>query len=167
MMMMMTFILNQLDQQITLTVLTKVADSYQSFLRKFISLYSTSSSLLVTPIEKTAIYGVIDAEFIDFMGPGMMLTIIFTLSIGLTAIIFVKEKKGGQIERTSVAGVNTFELIISHLTLKLVIMLTQTIVLLLIGIVIFKIDMKGSIFIAGILLILQGICGMSCGILFY
>ena len=129
--------------------------------------FQINPNLLDTPIVKTSIYGENNPQFIDFMAPGIMVTIIFTLSIGLTALMFVIEKKEGLLERTAVANVNTFELISAHVTVKLIIMVFQTVVLLVIVTFLFELSMKGSIFLAGFLIILQGFCGMSFGKLEY
>lgn len=125
--------------------------------------FGVSPSLLDSPIIKHAIYGDIDPQFINFMAPGIMITIIFILTIGLTALMFVIEKKEGLLERTSVAGINTFELILSHISVKLIVMFFQTAVLLIIANLVFNVNMVGSIFLAGLLLLLQGFCGMSFG----
>jgi hypothetical protein len=39
------------------------------------------------------------------MVPGIMITIIFSLSIGLTGLMFVLEKKDGLLDRSWVAGI--------------------------------------------------------------
>lgn len=44
------------------------------------------------------------------MIPGVMTTIIFSLSIGFTALLFVLEKKDGLLDRSWVAG----KIIINH-----------------------------------------------------
>lgn len=144
---------------------TRVSEAYQSFLKKLLPLFpfSINPSLLDTPIQITTIYGDLNPQFIDFMAPGIMVTIIFTLAIGLTALIFVIEKNEGILERTAVAGVNTIELITAHMSAKFIIMILQTVVLLGISIFLFGVNMKGSFFIAGLLLILQGFAGMSFG----
>lgn len=125
--------------------------------------FNLSDSFLDTPIVEIAVYGDIEPKFIDYMAPGVMLTVIFTLSIGLTALMFVIEKKEGLLERTAVANVNTMELITSHIAMNFVIMIFQTIVLLGIAVLVFGVNMKGSVFLAGALIIMQGLCGMSFG----
>lgn len=127
--------------------------------------YPVNPSILETPIVKTSIYGDNDPQFIDFMIPGCMVTIIFLLSISLTALIFILEKKEGLLERTAVANVNTLELVGAHLTLKLLVLVLQTVLLLVISTFIFDVKMHGSIFLAGFLVVLQGFCGMSLGII--
>lgn len=156
-----------LDQQITLVVQARIIEAYQDFLKKLLDMlpYPVNPSILETPIVKTSIYGDNDPQFIDFMIPGCMVTIIFLLSISLTSLIFILEKKEGLLERTAVANVNTLELVGAHLTLKLLVLVLQTVLLLVISTFIFDVKMHGSIFLAGFLVVLQGFCGMSLGII--
>lgn len=145
----------------------RIIEAYQEFLKKLLDMlpYPVNPSILETPIVKTSIYGDNDPQFIDFMIPGCMVTIIFLLSISLTALIFILEKKEGLLERTAVANVNTLELVGAHLTLKLLVLVLQTVLLLVISTFIFDVKMHGSIFLAGFLVVLQGFCGMSLGII--
>ena len=71
-----------------------------------------------------------------------MVTIMFTLAIGLTALMFVHEKKEGLLERNWVAGVTTIEIMIAHITAKLLIMIVQIILLLAITHLVFDVEQK-------------------------
>lgn len=157
--------LDSSNQQITLIIQARIAEAYHEFMKMIFGMlpYSVSPSLLESPIVKHAVYGDIEPQFINFMAPGIMITIIFILTIGLTALMFVIEKREGLLERTTVAGINTFELILSHVSVKLIVMVFQTAVLLVISNFVFNVKMIGSIFTAGFLLLLQGFCGMSFG----
>lgn len=144
----------------------RIIEAYQGFIKEILNrlpISPVNKQLLDLPIVETAVYGDIQPKFIDYMAPGVMLTVIFTLSIGLTALIFVIEKKEGLLERTAVANVNTMELITSHIAMNFVIMIFQTIVLLAIAVLLFDVNMKGSVFLAGAIIVLQGLCGMSFG----
>ena len=72
------------DQQITLIVQERILEAYQEFLKHITYLmpFQINPNLLDTPIVENAIYGQNDPQFIDFMAPGIMVTIIFLLSIG-------------------------------------------------------------------------------------
>jgi hypothetical protein len=67
------------------------------------------------------------------MVPGIMVTIIFTLTIGLTGLMFVLEKKDGLLDRSWVAGVSTAEIMMAHITAKLAIMFVQILFLMIIS----------------------------------
>jgi ABC-type multidrug transport system permease subunit len=98
------------------------------------------------------------------MAPGIMITIIFTITIGLTGLMFVIEKKEGLLDRSWVAGVHTIEIMAAHITAKLVIMTVQIIFLLAISIFVFNIKIEGPVLLGALLLLLQGFCGMSYGL---
>lgn len=98
------------------------------------------------------------------MAPGIMTTIIFSLSMGLTSLMFVLEKKEGLFERCGVAGVTTFEIMIAHVLVKLIIITVQIVILLTIATLVFNVAIRGSVIISAILLMLQGFCGMSYGL---
>lgn len=73
-------------------------------------MFKKVQNFLLFQIEQP-IYGSKDPQFINFMVPGIMVTIIFSLSIGLTSLLFVLEKKDGILDRSAIAG--TFDLLIS------------------------------------------------------
>ena len=50
------------------------------------------------------IYGSPNPSFTDFIAPGMIVSIGFAMSIGLTALIFVIERREGMLDRTWAAG---------------------------------------------------------------
>ncbi len=93
-----------------------------------------------------------------------MVTIIFTITIGLTGLMFVIEKKEGLLDRSWVAGVHTIEIMAAHITAKLIIMSIQIAFLLVISIFVFNIRIEGPVILAALLLLLQGFCGMSYGL---
>ncbi|CAF5063957.1 unnamed protein product [Rotaria sp. Silwood1] len=116
-------------------------------------------------IIENPVYGSLTPKFINFAAPGMVVSIIFFLATGLTGLIFVVEKKQGLLERSWIAGVTTIEVMFAHIIVKFFIRIIQIILLLTFTDYIFKIEIKGSIFLAAGIIFLQGICGMSYGLL--
>lgn len=98
------------------------------------------------------------------MAPGIMATIIFTLTIGMTGLMFVIEKKEGLMDRSWAAGMNAVEVLGAHISSKIIIMTVQITILILISTLVFGVKMNGSVFVAAMLLLLQGFCGMSYGL---
>ena len=76
------------------------------------------------------------------MSPGIMITVIFTTTIGLTALMFVMEKKEGLHERSFVAGVSTVEIMCGHISVKLLIMIVQIFLMMIITIYAFDVSFK-------------------------
>jgi hypothetical protein len=68
-----------------------------------------------------------------------MISIIFFLAIGLTALIFVGEKKEGLLERSWIAGVTTIEVMISHVIVKFFIQVIQIILMIVFLDIIFQV----------------------------
>ncbi|CAF3899036.1 unnamed protein product [Rotaria sp. Silwood1] len=128
---------------------------------------STSVIFIADPpvIIENPVYGSLTPKFINFAAPGMVVSIIFFLATGLTGLIFVVEKKQGLLERSWIAGVTTIEVMFAHIIVKFFIRIIQIILLLTFTDYIFKIEIKGSIFLAAGIIFLQGICGMSYGLL--
>ncbi|CAF0942665.1 unnamed protein product [Brachionus calyciflorus] len=159
--------LDATNQQIALITQARIAEAYQSFLIKFIPFlpFPIDPKLLNSPIVlQEPIYGENNPQFINFMAPGIMATIIFTLTIGMTGLMFVIEKKEGLMDRSWVAGINAVEVLSAHIASKIIIMTVQITLLILISTLVFGVNMKGSIFVSALLLLLQGFCGMSFGL---
>jgi ABC-type multidrug transport system permease subunit len=76
---------------------------------------------------------------VNFAGPGMMISIIYFLAIGLTGLMFVVEKKEGLLERSWISGVTTVEIMLSHMIVKFLIQIIQIILLVIFAHFIFKV----------------------------
>ena len=108
------------------------------------------------------IYGSSEISFLDYVAPMIIIayvanmtvfysphTIMFyplrtvsLYSINLCAIVLIVERKEGLLDRTWMAGVNTTELILSHLLIQTCILLVQTTILL--GVSIYGIQVNSS-----------------------
>lgn len=158
--------LDKTNDQICLVIENVLLESSQKFLKRILSSYGLDPSLIDPPVRvEQIIYGDENPQFRDFIAPGMMMSIIFFLAIGLTSLIFVVEKKEGLFERIWVTGVKTIEMIIAHLIMKIFIQLIQILFMISFAKFIYHIEMKGSIILTILLIFLQGICGMSYGFL--
>ena len=100
------------------------------FLKEILASFGLDPSLVDPPVRvEEVIYGERNPEFRNFAAPGIMMSIIFFLAIGLTSLIFVVEKKEGLFERIWVTGVKTIEMIIAHLVMKTFIQLIQVVLM--------------------------------------
>jgi hypothetical protein len=68
-----------------------------------------------------------------------MISIMFSISIGTTGLMFVLEKKDGLLDRSWVAGMTTVEIMIAHILTKLLVMFVQIFVLLIMASYAFKV----------------------------
>jgi ABC-type transport system involved in cytochrome c biogenesis permease component len=99
------------------------------------------------------------------MSPGIIICVTYILAVALTSLSFVVERKEGLLERTIVAGVKIFEILISQIAVQLIVLLLQTFLLMLVIFPVFKISNNGSYVYVVILTLMQGVAGMSFGIL--
>ncbi|ODM98615.1 ABC transporter G family member 23 [Orchesella cincta] len=81
------------------------------------------------------IYGSINSNFREFMAPGIILSIIFFMSVALTGSAFITERKEGMLNRMLVSGVSTGEIITAHMLTQYIIMAGQTVLVLAVMIV--------------------------------
>lgn len=117
-----------------------ILNGTEMFLKAILASYSIDPSIVNPPvIIEQPIYGDLLPRFLNFAAPGMMLSIIFFLAIGLTALIFVIEKKEGLLERSSIAGVNIFEIMFAHISVKFFIQFIQVTLLIIFAHFIFEV----------------------------
>uniref|UniRef100_A0A8C9XSM4 ATP-binding cassette, sub-family H, member 1 n=1 Tax=Sander lucioperca TaxID=283035 RepID=A0A8C9XSM4_SANLU len=121
--------------------------------------------LVALPIKfEEPIYGSQDTDFTTFVTPGAVLSITFYLAVGLTALSFVLERKEGLLDRCWVAGVSSLETMLAHLFSQLFVISVQILLLLLFILLVFKIPNEGSLALVIVLIVLQGITGISFGL---
>ena len=125
------------------------------------------SENMLKPILKFSIppiYGSVDITFRDFMTPGMVRCVVFILAVGLTALSFVSEKKEGVMERTIMAGVRIYEILMTQIFVQIFVLFVQIVILLIIIFLIFSIENKGMYYYIIPLILMQGVLGMTYGV---
>jgi len=108
-------------------------------------------------------YGKYDDPATNFIAPGVAVGFLFFMGALTCGLAYIIEKKDGMLNRTIVAGVNTLEIMISHLITQFGVGLVQTILAFIIMFVVFDIPREGSPVLAFVLTILCSIAGMSLG----
>uniref|UniRef100_T1IGU0 ABC transmembrane type-2 domain-containing protein n=1 Tax=Strigamia maritima TaxID=126957 RepID=T1IGU0_STRMM len=111
------------------------------------------------------IYGSSTSPFLDYMACGLVLSLVFFLALGLTSMSFVIDKKEGLLDRCTVAGVTSFEIMCGHIVTQFGVMATQVCIILLLVIEVFNVENRGNIFLIILLALMQGMCGMTYGFL--
>ncbi|KAK9889742.1 hypothetical protein WA026_007124 [Henosepilachna vigintioctopunctata] len=110
-------------------------------------------------------YGKATDSLTENMVPGYLLTVISYLATMLTSQIIIAERLGGVWDRSAVAGVTPVEIILTHFLLQFCVVLVQSAELYIISFVFFEVPMTGSVYIAILMAVLQGIAGMCYGFL--
>ncbi|XP_061822380.1 ABC transporter G family member 23 isoform X1 [Nerophis lumbriciformis] len=154
--------LDQTNRQIAVMLQQKVLEAFQAFVRNKMG---NQSYLVDLPIQfEEPIYGSLNRDFTTFVTPGAVLSLTFYLAVGLTALSFVLERKEGLLYRCWVAGVSSMETMLAHLFSQLLVISVQIILMLLFIFLVFKTPNEGSLVLMITLIVLQGITGISFGL---
>ncbi|XP_078032938.1 ABC transporter G family member 23 [Augochlora pura] len=138
--------------------------SYQTFAQDVTTACNYSKKLTSIPINfEKPIYGPLEPNFTDFAAPGVILTIIFFLSVALTSGAMLLERNEGLLERSLVSGITGTEILFAQVITQFVVMIGQTLMVLLVSFAVFKITCEGDIGWISALTILTGLCGMCFG----
>jgi ABC-type multidrug transport system permease subunit len=111
------------------------------------------------------LYGGQHPSFTEFMAPGVLLSIAFLAAVALTALSFVMERKEGLLERSLVAGVTSYEFLMSHVLTQMLVLGVQITLLLAFTFWVFRIPSQGPFIYVMLLTLLQGSCGMAYGLM--
>lgn len=115
---------------------------------------------------ESAIYGKIDMQnYLQYMSPGVLISISYIMATGLTSLAFITERRDGLYDRTLAAGVDQVQMLISHSIVQLVVMVVQISLVVFFTFVIYKVPTNGPFIWVFILLLLQGLAGMSFGLM--
>ena len=140
-----------------------VIEKYMEFLNQSSNMTLKSHTRALDPIVKFVnppIYGSIDPDFQDFLIPGVILTIIFLIAMGLTTLYLVVERKQGTMERTLVAGIKQHEILLSQVTFQFFIVILQTTLMLIFTFIVFQMQNNGNFGLITLIILLQGLTGI-------
>nr|CAD7455720.1 unnamed protein product [Timema tahoe] len=138
--------------------------SYVNFTRDILSSCNYTPQVAEVPIRfNNPVYGDRIPNFTDFAAPGVILTIIFFLSVALTSGAMLIERNEGMLERSLVSGITGTEILFSHVVTQFVVMCGQTAMVLIFSFVVFNITCRGDITTVSALTVLTGLCGMCFG----
>ncbi|KAJ8034677.1 ABC transporter G family member 20 [Holothuria leucospilota] len=157
--------LDESNVQIAVSLQQEMLNSYEDFLTDFFKELQLNPELGQIPVDfGKPIFGDQNDNFTDFMAPGVILTIVFFLAVGLSALTFVTERKEGLLDRSWVAGVKPSEVLLAHVWTQCIIMLVQMTSVIIFIFAVFKVPLEGNIVLIIVLTALQGLCGMAFGL---
>jgi len=106
-----------------------------------------------------------DIRFIDYFAPGVICFAIMMVTIMITILIFINERRQGTLQRLLTSPARETEIVLGYSLAFAVIGIIQCIVILLTAIIIFGITIEGNILLALIVVILLAIGHQGLGIL--
>ncbi|XP_075986794.1 ABC transporter G family member 23-like [Anticarsia gemmatalis] len=158
--------LDMTNHQISNFIKTQLHKTYESFTRRVMQACGRPENLVQIPVHfQKPVYGKSEPQIVSFMAPGILITIIFFLSAVVTSTLMITDRLEGVWERSAVAGVKPREMLNVHITLQSVIILLQTVEMMALAFAGYGIPSEGSKLVCGVLLFMQGICGMCYGFL--
>lgn len=112
------------------------------------------------------VYGTLKRNgYLEFMAPGVVISITYVMATGLTALAFILEKRDGLLERSLVSGVTTSQILLAHASVQVLVMIIQISLVLAFTFFVFEIPSNGPFFWVVLLILLQGCTGMGFGLL--
>jgi len=140
--------------------------AFQKFAKQVLRDNEQNENIVELPVKfEDPIYGESEPTFTEFMAPGVVLSISFLAAVALTALSFVMERKEGLLERSLVAGVTSFEFLLSHVLTQFLVLSVQVTFLMIFTFLVFNVPNRGSMFWVVSLTMLQGSCGMAYGLM--
>ncbi|XP_018405590.1 PREDICTED: ABC transporter G family member 20 [Cyphomyrmex costatus] len=160
----MEVVMDMSNQQIGQLLQRDLFYAFQDFAKEITVACNYSEKLTSVPINfKTPIFGPQDPNFTDFAAPGVILTIIFFLSVALTSGAMLLERNEGLLERSLVSGVTGIEILFGQVITQFTVMFGQVVMVLIVSFAIFKLTCEGDIGWITVLITLTGLCGMCFG----
>jgi len=154
------------NQQISYTMERTFKEAFMSFARDTLDTLGRNPSLAELPLSLgEPIYGEIQNQgYLEYMAPGIVVSISYIMATGLTALAFILERRDGLFERSLVAGVDTLQILIAHGLTQIIVMIVQILLVLVFTFLVFDIPSRGPFIWVILLLLLQGMTGMAFGL---
>ncbi|KAL0110779.1 hypothetical protein PUN28_014026 [Cardiocondyla obscurior] len=109
------------------------------------------------------IYGKEDLLYIDYILPAYTITLAFYIANVVSSALIVSDRLEGLWDRSLVQGVKSEGILLSHIFIQSIIVLIHTTMLYLLYFPIWGLECKGPVFIAMVLIFLNGFCGLLYG----
>uniref|UniRef100_A0A6M2DJ84 Putative lipid exporter abca1 n=1 Tax=Xenopsylla cheopis TaxID=163159 RepID=A0A6M2DJ84_XENCH len=152
------------NQQIGTLLYRDIQYAFGDFIKQLLRDCDIDPNVGNIPLQfRNPVFGDQIPNFTDFAAPGVILTIIFFLSVALTSGAMLLERNEGLLERSLVSGITGVEILFSHVTTQFLVMCGQTALVLIFSFAVFGLSIKGSVTWITILTILTGLCGMCFG----
>ncbi|GAB6022188.1 hypothetical protein CHUAL_006323 [Chamberlinius hualienensis] len=156
------------NNQAAVMIYGELLRAMETFSEKMLTRLGFSPELSGLPIKVNFLYevdGVLAFQFDNFLCPGIVIGVVFFLSMGATAINQANEKQLGCTDRLVVSGITAFDFIFSYLVTHIMVFLVELTLIFAVVFGLFSFVCRGSKALAIFLTFLQGICGLSSGLL--
>lgn len=142
-------------------------NAFIKFAKDTLNMFGYDPETAELPIRvEEPVYGTLKRNgYLEFMAPGVVISITYVMATGLTALAFILEKRDGLLERSLVSGVTTSQILLAHASVQVLVMIIQISLVLAFTFFVFEIPSNGPFFWVVLLILLQGCTGMGFGLL--
>lgn len=153
------------DLHLALALETTFRETFIQFAKDSLEEMGYDRSLADMPIQVgQPVYGTMRKDgYLEFMAPGVVISISYVMATGLTALAFILERRDGLLERSLISGVQTSQILLAHAINQVFVMIIQIFMVLACTFFIFEIPSRGPFFWVVLLILLQGCTGMAFG----
>ncbi|RPI18335.1 MAG: ABC transporter permease [Ignavibacteriae bacterium] len=135
----------------------------QNYQKEFLA---RSGIKIYTPVELVPVFWFNpELKTTQFLVPGLIASLLMTLSVVLTAIAIVREKELGTIEQINVSPVTPIELLLGKIIPYAILSLLIAFLIIIAGYFLFSVPINGSILLLFLTILLYLFSGLSIGIL--
>ncbi|OXA59297.1 ABC transporter G family member 20 isoform X2 [Folsomia candida] len=154
------------NKQIASAIKKEVYDAFEIFLKDMLVNCGFYKELAESPIRYLdPVYGTDDTDFKEFIAPGVLLAMVFFFPLCSSGVSYIWDKKQGTLERSMVAGVQSWEVMASFFVTEGIVLVIQCIFSFSIIIYLFNIEILGSTSLAIGITFMMGLGGVSMGFL--
>jgi ABC-2 type transport system permease protein len=150
---------------ITGAIVKAVNEAVLATVRQAAAALNTTSIDLPITIEPTYAYGGGDTEFIDYFAPGVISFAIMMVTIMITIILFVNERRTGTLQRLLSSPAAEEEIVLGYSLAFGTIGLVQSVVILAAAVLLFDVTIAGNVVLALFVVFLIGVGHQGFGIL--
>ncbi|OXA49340.1 ABC transporter G family member 20 [Folsomia candida] len=157
---------NVYERAISFYIKKELYDAFERFLKGMLINCGFYKELAESPIRYLdGVYGTDDTGFKEFIAPGILLCVIFFFPLCSSETAYIWDKKQGTLERSMVAGVQSWEIMTSFLATEGIVVVIQCFVSFFMIIYIFEIEILESFALSVMITIMMGLAGVSMGFL--
>lgn len=150
---------------ITGAILKAVNEAVLATVKQAATALNITSIDLPIAIEQSYAYGGGDTQFIDYFAPGVISFAIMMVTIMITIILFVNERRTGTLQRLLASPAGEEEIVLGYALAFGLIGLVQSIVVLTAAVLLFNVTIAGNVALALLVVFLIGIGHQGFGIL--
>ncbi|XP_035714198.1 ABC transporter G family member 20 isoform X1 [Folsomia candida] len=154
------------NKQISSAIKIEVYDAFEIFLKDVLTKCGFYKELAESPIQYTGpIYGKDDTDFREFISASILCCVVVFFPLCSTGVSYIWDKKQKTLERSMVAGVQSWEVMTSVFLTEGIVVVIQCIFSFAILIFYFNIEILGSTSLAIGLMFMVGLDGVTLGFL--